>query len=169
MSVIVAPENCLTFTNRFWESKLPSIPYDMESPAMRNVPSAHLFGVSLDERWSSSVTGVTEIGVFPSGSSGIASLFYLLFRYLGWCSARIFLNCSEILRLSLWGESTIVISLTWFVFTVMLVLLRPLLLFDTLWGITFEFDGTFFIVALNNYVITFWSFRLYFLIVVWEN
>ena len=55
------------------------------------------------------------------------------------------------------GESTIVISLALFVFTVMLALLRPLLLFDTLWGITFEFYGTFFIVALNNYVITFWK------------
>ena len=37
-----------TFTNHFWESKLPSIPFNIESPAMRMVPSGHLFGVSLD-------------------------------------------------------------------------------------------------------------------------
>ena len=81
---------------------------------------------------------------FPSGFSRIASLFCLLFIYLEWCSARIFLNCSEILRLSLWGESTIAISLTSFVFTVMLVLLRPLLLFDTH--------------AMGNYLWIWWNF-----------
>ena len=47
MSVIVAPGNCLTFTNHFWESKLPSIPFNMKSPAMQMVPSGHLLGVSL--------------------------------------------------------------------------------------------------------------------------
>ena len=31
---------------------------------MQMVPSGHLFGVSLDGRLSSSVTAVTEIGVF---------------------------------------------------------------------------------------------------------
>ena len=82
MSVIVAPGNYLTFTNRFWESKLPSIPFNIESPAMQMVPSGHLFAVSLDGRLSSCVTGVTEIGVLSSGFSGIASLFRLLFRYL---------------------------------------------------------------------------------------
>ena len=66
MSIIVAPENCLTFTKRFWEGKLPSIPFTMASPAMQMVPSGHL---------SSSVTGVTEIDVFSSGFSGIAFLF----------------------------------------------------------------------------------------------
>ena len=34
MSVIVAPRNCLALINRFWESKLPSPPFDMESPAI---------------------------------------------------------------------------------------------------------------------------------------
>ena len=33
MSVIVAAGNCLTFTNRFWESKLPSIPAQQTSTA----------------------------------------------------------------------------------------------------------------------------------------
>ena len=75
MSIIVAPENCLTFTKRFRESKLPSIPFTMASPAMQMVPSGHLFRVSLDGRLSSSVTGVTEIDVFSSGFSGIAFLF----------------------------------------------------------------------------------------------
>ena len=64
MSVIVAPGNCVTFTNHFCESKLPSIPVNMESPAMQMVPFGHLFGVSLDRRLSSCVTVVTEIGVF---------------------------------------------------------------------------------------------------------
>ena len=64
MSVIVAPGNCLTFTKRFWESKLPSIPFNMESPVMQMIPSGHLFGMSLDGRLSSCVTGVTEIGFF---------------------------------------------------------------------------------------------------------
>ena len=64
MSVTVAPGNCLTFTNRFWESKLPSIPFNKESPAMQMVPSGHFLGVSLDGRLSSSVTEVTKIGVF---------------------------------------------------------------------------------------------------------
>ena len=132
MWVIVAPGNCLVFTNRFWENKLPSIPFNMQSLAMQMVPPGHLFGVSLDGRLSSCVTGVTEIGVSLSGFSGIAFLFRLLFKYLKWCSARIFLSRSEILRIFLWGESTIIITLTSFVFTVMLVLLRSLLLFDTL-------------------------------------
>ena len=105
MSVVVAPGNCLTITNRFWESKLPSIPFNMNSPTMQMVPSGHFFRVSLDGRLPSCVTGVKEIGVFSSGFSGIASLF--LFRYLEWCSARIFLNFSEMLRLSLCGESRI--------------------------------------------------------------
>ena len=82
MSVIVAPGNCLTFTNRFWESKLPSILFNMELSAMQMVTSGHLFAVSLDGRLSFCVTGVTEIGVFSSGFSGIASMFRLLFRYL---------------------------------------------------------------------------------------
>ena len=82
MSVIVAPGNCLTFTNRFWESKLPSIPFNMESPAMQIVPSDHLFGVSLDGKLSSCVTEVTEIGIFSSCVLGIVSLLRLLFRYL---------------------------------------------------------------------------------------
>ena len=82
MSVIAAPRNCLTFSNRFWESKLPSIPFNMESPAMQMVPSGHLFGVSLDGKLSFCVTEVTEICVFSSDFSGIASLFRLLFRYL---------------------------------------------------------------------------------------
>ena len=44
MSVIVAPGNCLTFTNRFWESKLPSTPVNMESPDTQMSPSSgHLF------------------------------------------------------------------------------------------------------------------------------
>ena len=64
MSVTVAPGNCLTFTNRFWDSKLPSIPFNKESPAMQMVPSGHFLGVSLDGRLSSSVTEVTKIGVF---------------------------------------------------------------------------------------------------------
>ena len=54
----------------------------MESPPMQILRSGHLFGVSLDGRLPSYVTGVTEIGVFSSGFSGIASLFRLLFRYL---------------------------------------------------------------------------------------
>ena len=107
MSVIVAPENYLTFTNRFWKSKLLSIPFNMESPAMQMVSSGHLFEVSLDGRLSSCVTGVTETGVFSSGFLGKASLFRLLFRYLEWCYALIFLNCSEILKISLCGEATI--------------------------------------------------------------
>ena len=82
MSVIAAPENCLTFTNCFWESKLPSIPFNMESPTMQMVPSGHLFGLSIDRKLSSCMTGVTDIGVFSSGFSGIAFLFRLLFRYL---------------------------------------------------------------------------------------
>ena len=49
---------------------------------MQMVPSGHLFGLSLGGRLSSCVTGVTEIGVFSGGFSGIASLFRLLFRYL---------------------------------------------------------------------------------------
>ena len=48
MSVILAPGNCLTFTNRFWESKPPFIPFNMESPVMQMVPSGHLFGMSLE-------------------------------------------------------------------------------------------------------------------------
>ena len=40
---------------------------------MQTVPSGHLIWVSLDGRFSSSVTGVTEIGVFLSGFSGIVS------------------------------------------------------------------------------------------------
>ena len=56
----------LTFTDHFWESKLPSIAFNMESPAMQVVPSGHLFGMSLDGRLSSCVTGVREIGVFFS-------------------------------------------------------------------------------------------------------
>ena len=67
---------------------------------MQMVTSGHLFAVSLDGRLSFCVTGVTEIGVFSSGFSGIASMFRLLFRYLEWCSAQIFLNCSEILWIS---------------------------------------------------------------------
>ena len=82
MSVIVAPGNCLTLTNRFGKSKLPSISFNMESPAMQVVPSGHLFGVSLEGRLSSSVAEVTEIDVFSSGFSRIASLFCLVFRYL---------------------------------------------------------------------------------------
>ena len=78
MSVIVAAGNCLTFINRFWESKLPSIPFNIESPAMQMVPSGHLFGVSLDGRLSPCVTRVTEIGVFSSGISEIAPLFSYL-------------------------------------------------------------------------------------------
>ena len=62
-SVIVAPVNCLTFTNRFRESKLPSIPFNMESPAMQMAPFGHLFGVSLDGRLSC-VTGVTQFIIF---------------------------------------------------------------------------------------------------------
>ena len=38
MSVIFAQGNCLTFTNCFWESKLPSIRFNMESPTMLMVP-----------------------------------------------------------------------------------------------------------------------------------
>ena len=73
MSVIVAAGNYVTFTNHFWESKLLSIPFNMDSPSMQTVPSGHLIWVSLDGRFSSSVTGVTEIGVFLSGFSGIVS------------------------------------------------------------------------------------------------
>ena len=54
----------------------------MKSPAMQMVAPGHLFGVPLDGRSSSSVTGVTEKGVFSSGFSGVGSLFCLLFRYL---------------------------------------------------------------------------------------
>ena len=78
MSVIVAPGNCLTFTNSFWD--LFHLIWSHLLPGM--VPSGYLFGVSLDGRLSSSLTGVTEIGVFSSGFSGIASLFCLLFKYL---------------------------------------------------------------------------------------
>ena len=47
MSVIVAPGSCLTFTNWFWESKLPSTPVNMESPDTQMLPSSgHLFEVS---------------------------------------------------------------------------------------------------------------------------
>ena len=81
-SVIFAHGNCLTFTNCFWESKLPSFPFNVESPTMQMVHSGYVFGVSLAGRLPSCVTGVTQIGVFSSGCSGIASLFRLLFRYL---------------------------------------------------------------------------------------
>ena len=81
MSVIFAHGNCLTFTNCFWESKLPPFPFNMESPTMQMVRSGYLFGVSLAGRLPSCVTGVTEID-FSSGCSGKASLFRLLFRYL---------------------------------------------------------------------------------------
>ena len=76
MSVFVAPRNCLTFTNRFCESKLPSIPVNIESPAMQMVPSGHLFGVSLDGKLFPCVTEVTEIGGFSIGFSGIAPLLF---------------------------------------------------------------------------------------------
>ena len=59
ISVIVAPRNCLTLTNCFWESKLPYIPFNMESPAMQMIPSSHLFGVSLDGKSTFCVTAVT--------------------------------------------------------------------------------------------------------------
>ena len=137
MFIFVASGNCLTFINRFWESKLPSIPFNMESPAMQMVPSGHLFGVLLDGRFSSSVTGVTEIRVFSSGFSGIAFLFCLLFRYSELCSARIFLNYSEMLRLSLWGESTIITDVIYIFCHVSVVK-----------AIT--------VTTLNNFVITFW-------------
>ena len=82
MSVIVAARNCLTFTNSFWESKLPSILFNMESPAMQIVPSGYLFGVSLDGRLSSCVTAVTKIDDYSSDFSEIASLSRLLSRHL---------------------------------------------------------------------------------------
>ena len=135
-----------------------------------------LFGVSLDGRWSSSVTGVTEIGVFSSGFSEIASLFCLLFRYLEWCSAWIFLNCFEILRLLY--EENLQFLYHW----------RHLYLLSCRCCKTF----TFIWYAMGNYVwiwwkffyscteklchnvliiaaVTSWLFRFYFLIVVWEN
>ena len=82
MSVIVAARNCLTFTNRFWESKLPSVLFNMESPAMQIVPSGYLFGMSLDGRLSSCVTAVTKIDDYLSDISEIASLSRLLSRHL---------------------------------------------------------------------------------------
>ena len=59
ISVIVVSENRLIFTNRFWECKLPSISFNMQSPAMQMVPSGHLFGLSSDDRLSFFVPGVT--------------------------------------------------------------------------------------------------------------
>ena len=59
MSVIFAHGNCLTFVYCFWESKLPSIRFNLESPTMQMVRSGNLFGVSLAGRLSSCVTGVT--------------------------------------------------------------------------------------------------------------
>ena len=135
-----------------------------------------LFGVSLDGRWSSFVTGFTEIGVFSSGFSEIASLFCLLFRYLEWCSAWIFLNCFEILRLLY--EENLQFLYHW----------RHLYLLSCRCCKTF----TFIWYAMGNYVwiwwkffyscteklchnvliiaaVTSWLFRFYFLIVVWEN
>ena len=49
---------------------------------MQVVRSGHLFGESLEGRLSSSVAEVTEIDVFSSGFSGIASLLCLVFKYL---------------------------------------------------------------------------------------
>ena len=62
MSVTVAPGNCLTFTSHLWESKLPSIPFIMESPVMQMVPSGDLLyasGLPSYGRLSYCVTGVT--------------------------------------------------------------------------------------------------------------
>ena len=64
MSVIVAPGSFSTFMNRLGESKLPSILFNMGSLARQMVPFGHLFGVSLDGRLSSCVTGFKEIGFF---------------------------------------------------------------------------------------------------------
>ena len=74
MPVIVAPGNCLTFTNRFLENKLSSVTFNIKSPAMQMLPSGHLFGVLLDGRLSSCA--------FQNVFSGIASFFRLLFRHL---------------------------------------------------------------------------------------
>ena len=59
VSVIVASGNRLTFTNCFWESKLLSVPFNMQSPAMQMLPSGNLFGLSSDERLSFFVPEVT--------------------------------------------------------------------------------------------------------------
>ena len=62
MSVIVAPGNFLTFTNHFWESKLLSIPFKLESPVMQMVHSAHTLytsSLSSDGRLFYCMTGVT--------------------------------------------------------------------------------------------------------------
>ena len=62
MSVIVVPGMCLTYTNHFWGSKLPSSAFNMEFPAMQMLPSRHLLylsGQSLNGRLSCCVTRVT--------------------------------------------------------------------------------------------------------------
>ena len=62
MSVIIVPGNCLTFTNHLWGSKLPSISFNMEFPAMQMLHSGHLLytsGLPLDGRLSYRVIRVT--------------------------------------------------------------------------------------------------------------
>ena len=74
-------------------------------------------------------------------------------------------------QMSLWSESTIVISVTSSVLTVMVVLLRSLLLFDKLSVITmFEFDKTF-LVLTSSFGLweTFWSWVKYDFLVFYQK